>query len=168
MVLAPRHVPRHFWSLSIACSAIADVDLIGFLSGVPHDHFFGHRGFFHSLLFGLVVSIAATRFMFSRAKKVSGGWVPYLAFFFLLSASHGLLDALSNGSVGVALLSPFDTTRYFFPWQPISMIRMRVFLRTWSFAAIRSELLWVWLPSLLIIIVSKIIRKGPLRHGAKA
>jgi inner membrane protein len=168
MVLAPRHVPRHFWSLSIACSAIADVDLIGFLSGVPYDHFFGHRGFFHSLFFGLVVSIAATGFMFGHAKKASGGWLSYWAFFFLLSASHGLLDALSNGSIGVALLSPFDPTRYFFPWQPISMVRFRVFLSTWSFAAIKSELLWVWLPSLLIIIVSKIIRKGVLRHGATA
>jgi inner membrane protein len=168
MVLAPRHVPRYFWSLSIACSAIADVDLIGFLSGVPYDHFFGHRGFFHSLFFGLVVSIAATGFMVSQAKKASRGWVPYFTFFFLLSASHGLLDALSNGSIGVALLSPFDTTRYFFPWQPLSMIRIRVFLRTWSFAAIKSELLWIWLPSLFIILVSLTIRRVAKRRGANA
>jgi inner membrane protein len=166
MALAPRHVPRHFWSLSIACSAIADVDLIGFLSGVPYGSFFGHRGFFHSLFFGLVVSIAATGFMFRSAKKASGGWVPYFVFFFLLSASHGLLDALSNGSIGVALLSPFDTTRYFFPWQPISMMRIRVFLRTWSFAAIKSELLWIWLPSLFVVLVSVTIRMVAKRRGA--
>jgi len=168
MVLAPRRVPRHFWSLSIACSTIADVDLIGLLGGIPYDHFFGHRGFVHSLFFGMVVSIAATRFMFSRAKEEPGGWVPYFVFFFLLSASHGLLDALSNGSIGVALLSPFDTTRYFFPWQPISMMRIRVFLRTWSFAAIRSELLWIWLPSLFIILVSATIRRMEKMRGVGA
>jgi hypothetical protein len=38
------------------------------------------------------------------------------------------------------------------------MIRTKVFLRTWSFAAIRNELLYVWLPSLFIIVVARLIR----------
>jgi len=38
---------------------------------------------------------------------------------FFVAASHGLLDAMTRGGEGVALLSPFDTTRYFLFWRPI-------------------------------------------------
>ncbi len=44
----PKDVPTHFWLLSIICSIIPDADVVGFYFGVPYDHFFGHRGFFHS------------------------------------------------------------------------------------------------------------------------
>jgi inner membrane protein len=37
------------------------------------------------------------------------------------AASHGILDAMTNGGLGVALLSPLDTTRYFRPWRPIQV-----------------------------------------------
>src|SRR6267378_8050335 len=40
-------------------------------------------------------------------------------FFFLATASHGLLDAMTNGGLGVAFFAPFCDTRYFLPWQPI-------------------------------------------------
>ncbi len=156
--LAPRQVPSRFWSLSIACATIADVDLIGFLLGVPYDHFFGHRGLFHSLFFGLLVTAFLVFFWFRDVERFSRRWYFYFGFFFLLSASHGILDAFTQGSIGVALLSPFDTTRYFFPWTPLSMIRTKVFLRTWSFAAIRNELLYIWLPCLIIIIAARLIR----------
>jgi inner membrane protein len=158
MALAPRQVPACFWSLAVACAIIADVDLIGFLLGVPYDHFFGHRGFFHSLFFALLVTIFLIAFWLRDADRFSRRWYFYFGFFFLLSASHGILDAFTQGSIGVALLSPFDSTRYFFPWTPLSMVRTRVFLRTWSFAAIRNELLYIWLPALLIIVVARLIR----------
>jgi inner membrane protein len=166
-VFSSRHTPRYFWLVSITCAVIADIDLILFLCGVPYDHFFGHRGFFHSVFFGLLVSILATKYVSNFQEGLAGAWIRYFALFFLLAVSHGLLDALSYGSIGVALLSPFDSTRYFFPWQPISMVRMRVFLTTWSFAAIRSELFWVWIPSffvaLIAILVRTVGRKAALR-----
>jgi protein-S-isoprenylcysteine O-methyltransferase Ste14 len=34
-------------------------------------------------------------------------------------ATHGLLDTLTDGGRGVALLWPFSLERYFAPWQPI-------------------------------------------------
>ena len=37
----------------------------------------------------------------------------------LVLASHGLLDTLTDGGLGIALLWPFDLTRYFAPWNPI-------------------------------------------------
>ncbi|MHC4444672.1 MAG: hypothetical protein ACYTF1_17650 [Planctomycetota bacterium] len=39
----------------------------------------------------------------------------------MITASHGLLYALTDGGLGIALLSPFDTTRYFFGWIPIQV-----------------------------------------------
>ena len=157
-VFSSRPAPKHFWAVSIACAVIADVDLIPFLCGVPYDHFFGHRGFFHSIFFGLLVSIAATKYVSSVSKGLPEAWVRYFTLFFLLCVSHGLLDALSNGSIGVALFSPIDPTRYFFPWQPVSMIRTRTFLTTWSLAAIRGELFWVWIPSCLVVLITVLVR----------
>jgi len=40
-------------------------------------------------------------------------------YFFLATASHGLLDALTDGGLGVAFFAPFDNHRYFLPWRPI-------------------------------------------------
>jgi hypothetical protein len=44
-------------------------------------------------------------------------WVrPY---FFVVTASHGALDAMTDGGLGIAFFAPFDNTRYFFPFRPI-------------------------------------------------
>ena len=42
-------------------------------------------------------------------------------FLFLAIASHGLLDAFTDGGLGVAFFAPFDSTRYFFPVTPIEV-----------------------------------------------
>jgi len=84
----------------------------------------------------------------------------YFIFFFLLSASHGIFDAFTNGGLGIALLSPFDNTRYFFPWTPIivSPLGIKGLLSNWGLIVIKSELLWIWLPSFLIVIISTLVR----------
>ena len=37
----------------------------------------------------------------------------------LVMASHGLLDTLTDGGLGVALLWPWSNHRFFAPWRPI-------------------------------------------------
>ena len=159
IAFTPRDVPNHFWFLSIFCSVIPDVDIMGFSFGIPYEHFLGHRGFFHSPFFGLWMSIFLVIVFFRDLEMFSRPWFFYFFFFFLLSASHGLLDAFTNGGLGIALLSPFDNARYFFPWTPImvSPIGIRSFLSTWGWGVISSELLWIWLPSFFIVVVSKLI-----------
>jgi len=166
IAFAPRDVPDHFWSLAIVCSIIPDADGIGFTFGIPYDHYFGHRGFFHSPFFALLVSVFLVGFFFRDVEVFSRRWFFYFTFFFLLSASHGVLDALTNGGLGIALLSPFDDTRYFFPWRPIvvSPIGIKALFSRWGLMVIRSELLWVWLPSFLIVVVSTVIRVMPAKH----
>ncbi len=166
ITFAPRDVTNRFWSLSLICSVIPDADVIAFSFGIPYQHLFGHRGFFHSPFFGLLLSIFLVCVFLPDIEMFSKEWFFYLIFFFSLSASHGILDAFTNGGLGIALLSPFDQTRYFFPWRPImvSPIGVVSFFGRWGLAVIKSELLWVWLPSFLMVIASAVIRVIALRH----
>jgi inner membrane protein len=163
---APRNVPDHFWPLAIICSIISDADVIGFYFGVPYNHFFGHRGFFHSPFFGLLVSIFMVCFVFRDIEIFTRQWFFYFIFFFLISASHGVLDAFTNGGLGIALLSPLSNTRYFFPRTPIMVSPLGAddFFSKWGLVVIKSELLWVWLPSVLMVVVTKLIRLAVVRH----
>ncbi|UCD90726.1 MAG: metal-dependent hydrolase [Desulfobacterales bacterium] len=157
---APKDVPIHFWLLSIICSIIPDADVIGFYLGVPYGHFFGHRGFFHSPFFGLLLSIFIVGIFFNNETIFSKPRLFYFIFFFLLSASQGIFDAFTNGGLGIALLSPFANTRYFFPWTPIivSPLGVKGLLSNWGLMVIISEIFWIWLPSLLIVVIAILTR----------
>ena len=80
--------------------------------------------------------------------KFSRHWWSLVGLFFLVTVSHGILDALTNGGLGVAFFSPFDTTRYFFPWRPIrvSPVGMGRFFSAQGVAILASEIEYVWLP----------------------
>ena len=112
------------------------------------------------------MSIFLVGVFFRDVEMFSMQWFFYSIFFFLLSASHGILDAFTNGGLGVALLSPFDNARYFFPWRPIvvSPIGINAFFSKWGLMVIKSEVLWIWLPSLLMVVVSTLIRFVVVRH----
>lgn len=160
VAFAPQDVPSRFWVLAGACSVIPDLDIIGFVFGIPYQHPFGHRGFFHSPFWALLMSFLVVSLFLSDMKIFSTRWFFYLLLFFLISASHGILDAFTSGGLGIALLSPFDHTRYFFPWTPIevSPIGIRAFFSNWGLAVMKSEFVWVWLPSLFIAVVGRVIR----------
>jgi inner membrane protein len=101
-----------FWSLLSFCP---DSDVIGFGLGIRYADEWGHRGATHSFVFslalGTVIGLLAPRF--GRPALRTG------IFASLVLASHALLDTLTNGGLGCALLWPFDLTRYFAPWNPI-------------------------------------------------
>lgn len=96
-------------------SFLPDADVIGFSLGVPYEAAWGHRGATHSFVFALAIGAAAgiaaglLRRPAIRTGVIAGGVV----------ASHSLLDILTDGGLGCALLWPFDDTRYFAPWRPI-------------------------------------------------
>jgi len=137
--------------LAIASAILPDADVIGFSFGIQYGDMFGHRGFSHSLLFAvlwglLIVELAFQSFRFSKE------WWSLLGFFFLVTASHSVLDALTNGGLGVAFFAPFDATRYFFPWRPIevSPIGVSSFFSRWGALVLLSEVKYVWLPLSLV------------------
>ena len=83
-------------------------------------------------------------------------------YFFLATASHGLLDAMTDGGLGVTCFAPFDNRRYFLPWTPIrvSPIGIERFFTARGLAVIQTELLWIWLPAGLLAIPAWMIRRG--------
>jgi inner membrane protein len=70
-------------------------------------------------------------------------------------ASHGIIDAFTDGGLGVALFSPFDNERYFFPYQPIEVSTLSVerFFNGQGVGVLVSELKWIWLPSMMVFVV---------------
>lgn len=138
-----------FHALAMGLAAAPDLDVLAFSFGIPYGSFFGHRGFFHSLAFALVAGLAigaATAGWFGQP------WWMLGLFFFAVIASHGLLDAFTNGGLGIALLSPFDTARYFFVWQPIQVSPLgKAFFSVWGLRALASEVVWVWLPLAVVV-----------------
>jgi inner membrane protein len=156
-----KSVPKRFWTLSVICSLIPDADVIGFKLGIPYSHFFGHRGFFHSLSFACILgSLIGLLFM----KTGKRGWKDRLFFagyFSFLICIHDILDAFTNGGLGIALLSPFTSKRYFFWITPIevSPISPQAFFSGRAFGILRNEFFSVWIPYIAIVLVCRFLFK---------
>jgi len=124
-----------FWTAALVCSALPDVDVIGFGFGVRYGDLWGHRGITHSILSAAVAGIVVGNwFDGSRTEKISlTSKIGQSILFFFITASHGVLDAMTNGGLGIAFFSPFNATRYFLPWRPIvvSPIGAAFFFSAW-------------------------------------
>lgn len=144
-----------FILLGIICSIIPDADVIGFNFGIKYESFWGHRGFSHSLLFGLILGVFVTTIFYTRYLFKKKG-ITLVLFFTICTISHAILDALTTGGLGVAFFSPFDTTRYFFPWRPIqvSPIGIERFFSERGIKVILSELVWIGIPSIFFIVIT--------------
>ena len=141
------------WTLGAICAVVPDLDVVSFHFGLPYGHMLGHRGLSHSLPFAAVLAAIVTVFL--RRIRTASPSVPRLrVFFFLATASHGVLDAMTDGGLGVAFFAPFSDARYFFPWRPIvvSPIGVGEFFGPRGLRVIWSELGWVWLPSAVVFL----------------
>lgn len=146
---------RLMWA-GVAASVIPDLDVIGFRFGIAYGDAWGHRGATHSLFFAAALGCAATM---ARRWFRAPAWLCFV-FVALCAASHGLLDILTNGGLGVALFWPFSETRYFFPVRiiEVSPLSIRGVIGERGFSVFGSELLWVWLPAIGLAILSRFIR----------
>lgn len=142
------------------CSILPDADVISFQFGISYESFWGHRGFSHSLLFALTIGVIITLF-FYRKKLLCIEGLGYVLFFSLCTASHSILDAMTTGGLGVAFFSPWDNTRYFFPWRPIAVSPIGVgnFFSEWGQRVLLNEIIWIGIPSAIYIILNKVVRK---------
>lgn len=156
-----KNIDKKFWLLGMFCAVIPDADAIGFKLGIAYESFWGHRGFTHSFVFAALLGFAVVYFFYGQEKMFSKRWFALFAFFFLSTASHPILDAMTTGGLGVAFFSPFDNTRYFFPFRPIqvSPIGIARFFSERGWQVIKSEFIWVWIPSLIIFAAGYSARK---------
>jgi inner membrane protein len=150
------------WGLGAVCAVLPDVDVISFHLDLPFGHVLGHRGLSHSLIFaaGLASMVAVLlRPTRTPSPSVARLWV----FFFLATASHGVLDAMTDGGLGVAFFAPFSDARYFFPWRPIvvSPISVVEFLGPRGLEVMWSEIGWIWAPSAAVFLVGITSRRPP-------
>jgi inner membrane protein len=151
-----------FWGMAIFCACLPDIDVIGFGFGIRYGAPWGHRGMTHSLFFAAVVAaFMVARFTVrpdpdqeasAQANAESWGRWNLGLLLFVITASHGLLDALTNGGLGVAFFSPFDLHRYFFPFRPIvvSPIGAGHFFTQRGVEVLSSEIWWIWGPAALV------------------
>ena len=142
------------------CAAAPDLDVVGLWLGVPWGHALGHRGITHSLAFAAALAAVAVLTLFRGPAGRGRRGVLWLALF-LATASHGVLDAMTDGGSGVAFFAPFDNARHFFPWRPIpvSPIRASSFFTRRGLGILQAELLLIWLPAAGLVVAGALARR---------
>ena len=67
--------------------------------------------------------------------------------------SHSLLDSITTGGKGVGWLWPWSDERFFAPWQVIKVAPFALsrYTTPYGHQVIISELLWVWLPGVVLM-----------------
>ena len=145
--LARPHVAvraRTLLPLAAFCAILPDADVLG-IPGVELGFGLSHRGVTHSVAFAFALGAVAA---YGLKRSVSAGQaLALMILLFVVTLSHGLLDAMTNGGPGVAFAAPFNAERYFLPWRPIEVSPIGVqFFSLRGLSAMVSEMLWVWLP----------------------
>ncbi|WP_257453497.1 metal-dependent hydrolase [Archangium lipolyticum] len=133
--------------LMSALAMLPDADVIAFKLRIPYQAEWGHRGASHSLVLAAVTALGvAVGARVLRRPALKAGMLTLVAV-----GSHGLLDAMTTGGLGAALLWPFTQARYFFPMRPIPvapigagmlsarglhvvMVELLLFLPFWAYA----------------------------------
>ncbi len=118
----------------------------------------GIHAFAHSLIFAGLLALAVTNLF--RTKAPPRDLARVFVCIFVATASHGILDAFTNGGLGVAFFAPFDLSRYFFPVRPIlvSPIAVAAFLTQRGVSVLMSEMAWVWVPSIGVFLLARFAR----------
>jgi inner membrane protein len=157
--VTPAIPARRLWTLTVLCCLLPDVDVVGFFLGIPYGHMWGHRGFTHSIVFAMLVGMVVSRLATPHITVWTSFYWMSALYFSLVTLSHGILDAFTDGGLGIAFFAPFDSTRYFFSWRPIAVspIGIAEFFSEWGMAVLLSEFVWVGIPVGLWLIVLRLI-----------
>lgn len=147
--------------LSLICACIPDVDVIGFRFGIHYSDALGHRGFSHSLLFALLFSFCIVHFFYRSCYQNKFQFVHHLYYFFIVTCSHGLFDAMTDGGKGVGFFIPFNEERYFLPFRPIPVCSFDVMalFTSYGLQILQSELKFILFISLILFVAGFYWRK---------
>ena len=151
---APTGVSPRRLGVALALVAVMpDLDVVAFAFGIPYEHPLGHRGLTHSIPFALLCG-ALTPWLAGHPWRRGANTAWRIAGLgFLATVSHGVLDAFTDGGLGVGFFVPFSSERFFFPWRPlaVSPISVDAFFSARGLRILASEILWVWLPLAVLL-----------------
>lgn len=138
---------RIAWAAAL-CAVWPDLDLITLAFEIRPNEPLGHRGLAHSLVVALAVALVVSLVGFRKLGIASKPWFRVLGFLAFAAASHGLLDAMTSGDVGVALLAPLDGTRHLAPFKLVAACPggFDEYLGAWGALTLANELLYVVIP----------------------
>lgn len=159
--LAPPTIPPRRAMLILATLAMApDLDVVAFWLGIPYSHPLGHRGLSHSLLFAVIMAYGTCLLWIAAENRFSATWWKFFSLALIVAASHGILDAATNGGRGVGLFIPFTNARLFFDFRPIQVVSLNParLLTPATIRVILSEIVWVWLPAGLCLFAARRLR----------
>ncbi len=129
-----------FWTAIVVLPVLPDADV---LSPYPYGHILGHRGVTHSLAFAALAALVVAAIV--RHWQEGSFWM-LVGVLFVAAASHGVLDAFTNGGEGIPFFWPVSSRR-FGPWGPLPVPDIGF---EWPdprrSRTVRAELLWIWLP----------------------
>ena len=152
----PRRLPPRLVAAGMIASMLPDADVLAFALGIPYADAFGHRGASHSLLFAVIVASLGALLHRRLHADVWRTWL----WLFACTASHPLLDAFTDGGLGVALFWPWSDVRLFAPWRPIEVSPIGVgFFGRRGLEVLLSEVRWIWLPMAALAALGYTVRR---------
>lgn len=142
LLLGRRRLSAPVIVTGVVFAMLPDADVIGFPLGIDYADSWGHRGATHSLLFAAAAALLTVALIRPQRYIIAS------LFLFVAMASHGLLDTLTNGGLGAALLWPLSETRHFAPLTPIAVspIGISDFISARGMKVLQSEVIWIWAP----------------------
>ncbi|WP_259757672.1 metal-dependent hydrolase [Pseudomonas sp. GCEP-101] len=150
-------IPPRLLLAGLLAACLPDLDVVAFKLGIAYHDAFGHRGFSHSLLFAACLGVLGA----AGCRLLGGGPLKAGLWIGLATASHSVLDAMTDGGLGVAWFWPWSQQRYFLPWHPIevSPIGLSRFFSPRGLEVVISEARWVWLPCLGVALAGIGVRR---------
>lgn len=109
IMLGKRIIPLQLLIVGIFFAILPDVDVVTFKFGIPYESDWGHRGFSHSILFAFSLSVLASILVRRFCARIE----VVFSFLFLSILSHGVLDAMTSGGLGIGFLIPYSSKRFF-------------------------------------------------------
>ncbi|MGO0999976.1 metal-dependent hydrolase [Lysobacter sp. CA196] len=154
--LGSRVIDRRLLIAGALAAVLPDADVVAFKLGIAYADDFGHRGASHSFAFAML--IAALGALASRWLRTPP-WTAAVSLF-VCTASHPLLDALTDGGLGVALYWPWSDQRIFAPWRPIEVSPIGArFFSARGLQVLWSEARWIALPALALGLLGATMRQ---------
>lgn len=158
--LGRRTVSGRLLAAGAIAAMLPDADVLAFRLHIPYADAFGHRGATHSICFAsLLAALAAL-----CHRWLGSTWRMAAVFVGLATLSHALLDACTDGGLGVALAWPISDERWFAPFHPIAVspIGARFFSERGVHVLV-SEFYWVWLPTAALAALVVLWRRASRR-----